>query len=77
MESFYVEPGQRFYVEYVTDGITTEYPVPDPTASTEEVSLAINGLAQPPFAAYTVHQGTLRMAHDPIPTGWVVGIRNA
>lgn len=74
--AFVVEPGQRFFVQYTSDGVQEEYPVPDVTATTDDVSCALNGIVQPPYEVYTVHQGNLRFVDGPPVSGFIVTIRS-
>ena len=75
--SFFVEPGESFYVTYVSDGETVDFPVPDVAANTSGVSLFVNGLIQIPVIHYTVHQGTLSLAQGPLPESYTLLIRNS
>lgn len=72
----YVEPGANFFVTFISeDADEIHYPVPDITATTEEVALYFNGILQTPVEHYTVHQGTLRLERGPLPLGYNITIR--
>lgn len=71
----FVLPGQRFFVSYVSDGTEVSYAVPDITATTDDVLVTLNGLVQPPYVVYTVHQGRLKFVAGAPPAGFAIGIR--
>lgn len=71
----FVLPGQKFFVSYVCDGVGEDYAVPDITTTTDDVLVTLNGLVQPPYEVYTVHQGRLHFVAGPPPAGFVAGIR--
>lgn len=71
----FVLPGEKFYVTYVSDGIEISYAVPDVTAETEDVTVALNGIVQPPYDVFTVHQGNLRFVDGAPISGFVITIR--
>ena len=74
--TIFVNPGERFYVSYVSSGTETQFPIPDITAQTGDVSLFINGLAEAPVESYTVHAGLLSLTKGPAPAGFVLEIRS-
>lgn len=71
----FVEPGQKFIVTHIADGVEISYSVPDITAQTEDVLVTLNGISQPPYTVYTVHQGQLRFVDGPPPFGYNITIR--
>lgn len=75
--AFYVEPGGRFNITYLSDGQEINFPIPDVEANTEMVALFVNGIAQDPVVAYTVHQGTLTLRQGPFAPGLKLLIRNS
>jgi hypothetical protein len=72
--TFSVDPGQSFTVTYTSDGVTKTYAIPDITVSTFDVGLYLNGIKQVPVTHYTVHQGTLTLSLDVLPSGYTVTI---
>lgn len=72
----FVLPGQKFIVTHVSDGEEISYSVPDITATTEDVLVTLNGIVQPPFTVYTVHQGQLRFVDGAPPAGFAITIRS-
>jgi len=67
---------QAFNVTYISDGTEIYYAIPNIFLGTDDVLVTLNGITQPPYTVYTVHQGQLRFVDGAPPAGFLIMIRS-